>query len=48
MTEPRTPYRPIGENPDPATVAPEPADLPPLVHADDDDPAHDSSAAPDD
>ncbi|WP_426166087.1 hypothetical protein [Sandarakinorhabdus sp. DWP1-3-1] len=46
--DPRKPYRPIGENPDPAGGDPEPEDLRPLPRSEDDDPAHDSSAAPDD
>lgn len=44
---PRQPYRPIGENPDPASH-PDSGDTPSLPHAEDDDPAHDESAAPDD
>ena len=48
MTGPRDPYRPIGDNPDPSDHATAPDGTMPLVHADDDDPAHDDSAAPDD
>lgn len=47
------PYRPVGENPDPARPAtpadaPPPQDPAPLLHVRDDNPAHDASAAPDD
>lgn len=65
--EPRKPYRPIGDNPDPREIpqivtpskAPSPDNNPnpgetapdanaPLPRSEDDDPAHDASAAPDD
>lgn len=51
--DPRKPYHPIGENPDPGEdeTPPDslpPDSLPPLPRSDDDDPAHDDSAAPDD
>jgi hypothetical protein len=45
---PRQPYRPIGDNPDPSQGDAVPAERPPLPRSDDDDPAHDESAAPDD
>lgn len=43
----RAPYRPIGDNPDPAHP-PDPPPPRPLDHVPDDNPAHDDSAAPDD
>ena len=46
--DPRKPYRPIGENPDPSDGDVTPDRQPPLPRSEDDDPAHDSSAAPDD
>ena len=46
--DPRKPYRPIGENPDPDGKGSPPGSLPPLPRSEDDDPAHDESAAPDD
>ena len=46
--DPRQPYRPIGENPDPSDDDPTPDSLPPLPRSEDDNPAHDASAAPDD
>ena len=47
--EPRRPYRPIGENPDPSETGTQ-AETPhePLPRSEDDDPAHDAGAAPDD
>lgn len=48
MTGPRDRYRPIGDNPDPGDHPPGPVEPKPLVHVEDDDPAHDESAAPDD
>ena len=53
MAGPRDPYRPIGDNPDPGDHPPGPVESGPvesgpLVHVEDDDPAHDDSAAPDD
>ncbi len=45
---PRQPYRPIGDNPDPAGGEKPTGPLPPLPRSEDDDPAHDESAAPDD
>ena len=44
----RKPYHPIGENPDPDADDTPPPALPPLPRSEDDDPAHDDSAAPDD
>lgn len=52
--DPREPYRPIGENPDPTREPPAPVDDPapdstnPLPRSADLNPAHDASAAPDD
>lgn len=45
--KPRQPYRPIGENLDPSG-SDKAAGQPPLPRSEDDDPAHDASAAPDD
>ena len=46
--DPRQPYHPIGENPDPGADGTPSSPLPPLPRSEDDDPAHDDSAAPDD
>jgi hypothetical protein len=45
---PNAPYRPIGENPDPCSGDAGSSEQPPLPRSDDDDPADDESAAPDD
>jgi hypothetical protein len=46
--DPRSPYRPIGENPDPSADDVTSESVPPLPRSEDDDPANDESAAPDD